>query len=204
MLERFRVLALVSFGLITILADSSLPGLAQDKSACQAYFQVVQRDARIAGGFIAGGNEAQKKWWEKQGKKNYPGLCWDGSVLSVDKPRYLLIWLAENHSELVPTTSSETSTQPVTGTVTDTYGQPAGSIEGTATTRTTSHGFAEKNWTTVSISIVKISPEGTLELPAIYFKTVGASFLESQSPIRWSSDGQKALEGALKFLSGKH
>lgn len=79
---------------VVILASvifTSLLGFAQEKPSCQAYFQVVQEDPRIAGGFAAGMNEPQKTWWDKKGQKKYPGLCWNGSVLSGDKPRFLLV-----------------------------------------------------------------------------------------------------------------
>ena len=75
---------------------------------------------------------------------------------------------------------------------------------GTFNGSVTTSGLAEKDWTTASISIVRVSPDGKIELPAIYFHTAGPSLLEGYSPIRWSSDSQKALDAALKFLSGKH
>jgi hypothetical protein len=48
---------------IAILASillTPLLGLAQQKTSCQAYFQVVQKDPRIAGGFAANMSEPQK------------------------------------------------------------------------------------------------------------------------------------------------
>ncbi len=189
-------LTLAPLGLMVLLAVGSPSGSAQDKLACQAYFQVVQMDARIAGGFVAGGNEAQKKWWEKKGQKRYSGLCWNGSVLSGDKPRYLLFWVSENHSQLeeVPTSQS------VSGTVTGTDGNTGtfgGEVDGTK--------LVQEHWTTASISVLRVSPEGKVELPAIYFHTAGPSVLERYAAAgwRWSSDSQKALEAALKFLSEK-
>jgi hypothetical protein len=76
-----------------------------------------------------------------------------------------------------------------------------GTIDGTTTTTTTTPGVTEKQWHTASISVVRVSPEGKIEFPAIYFHTAGASLVEGFSPVRWSSDSQKALEAALKFLA---
>ena len=192
---------------VRLWGQAKQPSAEAPRAACQAYFQVVQVDARIAGGFIAGGNEAQRKWWEKKGRRKYPGMCWDGSVLTAEKPRYVLIWVSESHSKLVDVPTSETSEQPVTGTVTDTDGQTVGTISGTTTTTTIRDQVLQRNWTTASISVLGVTPENKLEPSPVYFYTAGPGFLQSyvndRFGVNWSSESQKALEAALKFLVGK-
>lgn len=113
------------------LLVAALPGAAQTKPACQAYFQVVQMDHRIPGGVTVGMNADQKKWWEKKGQKEYPGLCWNGSIVSADKPRFLLIWSSEAPGGPVPIPRSSAAEQ---STGADAYGQSVSAIKETAAT----------------------------------------------------------------------
>ena len=113
------------------LLAAALPGAAQTKPPCQAYFQVVQMDHRIPGGIHAGMNADQKKWWQKKGQREYPELCWNGSIVSSDKPRFLLIWSSEAPGGPVPIPRSGAAEQ---STAADAYGQSISAIEEAAAT----------------------------------------------------------------------
>ncbi len=80
-----------SFVLVALAMLVSVPALAQDQASCKAFFQVLQANAGTPG-LRTGLDRAQKKWWESSGQKKFPGLCLNGSVMSGDKPRYLVIW----------------------------------------------------------------------------------------------------------------
>ena len=111
----------------SFLLFSGASGLAQTKPTCQAYFQVVQMDHRIPDGMKVGMNAEQKAWWEKKGQKQYPELCWNGSIDSAEKPRFLLIWSSEAPGGPVRVPKS---TEQSTGA--DVYGQSISAIKETA------------------------------------------------------------------------
>lgn len=158
---------------------ASVPDFAQTKSPCQAYFQVVQIDKRIPGGIVTGMNAEQKKWWQKKGQKKYPELCWNGSILSADKPRYLLLWSSEAPGGPVPIPRGRVAEQP---TGADTYGQTASAIKAAATGN-------DRPLLQRTILIVDVSSQG--EPPIELIKD------------RWffRSYSQRVLEQALKFLT---
>ena len=72
----------ISVLVVVVLATLvSFPALAQDQASCKAYFQVLQADAGMPG-LHTGLNSAQKKWWDSNGQKKYPGLCLSGAIRS--------------------------------------------------------------------------------------------------------------------------
>src|SRR5579863_6349999 len=97
----------------------SIPAIAQDQSSCRAYFQVLRADAGMPG-LRAGLDTAQKRWWDDKGQKKYPGLCLNGSQMSVEKPRFLVIW-----------SKSKTIGQ-ATLPANDLYGQSASALQATS------------------------------------------------------------------------
>jgi hypothetical protein len=169
-----KISAVLAFVLL-----ASIPGFAQTKPACQAYFQVVQMDRRIPGGLVTGMNAEQKEWWEKKGQKKYPELCWNGSILSADKPRYVLLWSSEAPGGPVHIPKGSAAEQP---TGADTYGQPAGAIKGAAATN--GRPLLQR---TVLIVNVSSPGEPALELTKDWW------FFRSHS--------QRVLEQALRFLT---
>jgi hypothetical protein len=131
----------------------SLPALAQDQASCKAYFQVLRADEGMPG-LRSGLDSAQKKWWQSNGQKKYPGLCLNGAVMSGDKPRYLVIWSKSR-------TIGQTSPAPA-----EVYGQTAMSLQSTApTTR-----IYQPRWDLASVTVINVLSDGSLLLPAVYFE----------------------------------
>jgi hypothetical protein len=166
------VVALVMLGL-------SIPASGQNKTSCRAFFQVVRADTQTPQSLRAGVDKAQQKWWENRGQKEYPGLCLDGSVTTVDKPRYLVIWSKPGSLKTSPVAPNEV------------YGQTAGAIRSTAATES----IYRPNWNTAAISIVSVSYQGNLVLPPIHMISGGRAG-------EWLPRGSPAvLKAALQYLA---
>jgi len=171
---------------------ASTPAVAEGQTSCKAYFQVVEQDE---GNFRVGMDGAQKKWWENKGQRKYPGLCWDGSVSSNDKPRYLVIWSRSGSSNMYAKLSksdgTKTAQQPAPGTISSVYGQRPEAIENTAPTAWLYKG----RWEMAQVSLVTISFDGKMEFPPVWVPV-------HDHPLWWSrADSPKVLEGALKYFS---
>jgi hypothetical protein len=164
--------------LLTFVLIASVTVFAQTKPACQAYFQVVQMDRRIPSGIVTGMNPEQKKWWEKKGQKKYPELCWNGSILAADKPRYLLIWSSETPGGPVRIPKDSAAEQ-TTGA--DAYGTTVSAMKEAASTD--SHPLLKR-----TILVVDVSSPG--EPPIELIKDWW--FFRSYS--------QRVLDEALRFL----
>src|SRR5579863_10424156 len=85
---------LIGFVVLVILGiiELPIPSVAQDKTPCQAFFQVVRVDTKTPEHFRAGMDRAQKRRWDDEGQKENQELCLNGSVTAEDKPRYLVLW----------------------------------------------------------------------------------------------------------------
>ena len=182
----------VMFALLALAMLACTPAVAEGLTSCKAYFQVVQQDG---GNLRAGMDGAQKKWWENTGHKKYPGLCWDGSVSSNDKPRYLVIWSKSGSSDTgaKPSKSNGTKTtrEPASGTISNVYGQRPETIEKTAPTAWLYQG----RWNMAQVSLVTISFDGKMELPPVWVPV-------HDHPFWWPrADSPKVLEGAMKYLA---
>ena len=159
------------------LAMLAVPVLAVDQSSCKAFFQVLQAEAGTPG-LRPGLDEAQKRWWESNGQKKYPGLCLDGSVTSGDKPRFLVIW------------SKSTSIGQASPPPDQVYGQTASALRATSpTTR-----IYQSRWNMASVTIVNVLYDGSLMLPPVYFQT---------DQHRWFfwPDSRRVLKATAKYLS---
>jgi hypothetical protein len=160
-----------------LTAFASIPTLAQDQVSCKAFFQLLRADAGTPG-LRAGLDSAQKRWWENKGRKKYPGLCLDGSVMSADKPRYLVIW---SKSKSIGQASLPPN---------EVYGQTVGVLQATAPTAR----IYQPRWDLASVTIVNVLYDGNLMLPPIYFEADQHSWvLLPNSP--------KVLDSALRYLS---
>jgi len=164
----------------------SFPALAQDQASCKAYFQVLQADAGTPG-LRTGLDLAQKKWWDSNGKKKYPGLCLSGAITSGDKPRYLVIWSKS-------TSIGQTSPAP-----TEVFGQTVAALQATAPmTR-----IYQRRWHLASVTIVNVLTDGSLLLPPVYFEAddrfIGA--FSGAGPFNaWHPGSTKVLKAALDYL----
>jgi hypothetical protein len=164
----------------------SFPALAQDQASCKAYFQVLQADAGMPG-LRTGLDSAQKKWWDSNGQKKYPGLCLNGAVMSADKPRYLVIW---SKSKTIGQTS------PPPGEV---YGQTASALQATAPTIR----IYQPRWDLASVTVINVLNDGSLLLPPVYFEAddrlmgafTGAGPINSVHP-----GSRKVLKAALDYV----
>src|ERR1700733_9020167 len=132
---------------------TSIPAFAQDQSSCKAYFQVLRADAGMPG-LRTGLDPAQKSWWENKGKKKYPGLCLNGSEMSADRPRFLVIW------------SKSKTIGPASLPPNEVYGQAASALQATAPTM---HIY-QPRWDKASVTVVNVLYDGSLMLPPVYFE----------------------------------
>jgi hypothetical protein len=165
------------FVVIALATLGAMPVLAQDQAPCKAFFQVLRADSGTPG-LRTGLDPAQKKWWENKGQKKYPGLCLNGSVMSGDKPRYLVIW---SKSESIGSGSLPPN---------EVYGQTASALQTTAPTSR----IYQPRWNLASVTIVNVLSDGSLLLPPVYYEADQHSWvLLPNSP--------KVLDAALKYLS---
>lgn len=168
-MKLFLVVALTTLGAMSVFA--------QDQAPCKAFFQVLRADSGTPG-LRTGLDPAQKKWWENKGQKKYPGLCLNGSVMSGDKPRYLVIWSKSN-------SIGQASLPP-----NEVYGQMASALQATAPTSR----IYQPRWDLASVTIVNVLSDGSLLLPPVYYEADQHSWvLLPNSP--------KVLDAALKYLS---
>ena len=154
------------FGLLFLLAMlASTPAVAEGQTSCKAYFQVVEQEG---GNLRAGMDGAQKRWWENTGHKKYLGLCWDGSVSSNDKPRYLVIWSKSGSSDtdakLSKSDGTKTTQQPASGTISNVFGQRPDGVEKTDPTAWLYKGRRNMG----QVSVVTISYDGKMEIPPVW------------------------------------
>jgi hypothetical protein len=176
-MKRVKSEASVRLPILVVLAMLvSIPALAQDQSSCKAYFQVLQADSK-APGLRSGMDSGQKKWWDKEGQKDYAGLCLNGAMMSPDKPRYLVIW------------SRSKSIAPTAPAPTDVYGQTTAALQATAPNTP----IYTRRWSLASVTVVNVYYDGSLLLPPVYFETEDLGF-----PFR--PDSIKVLKSAVKYL----
>ena len=161
--------------LLSLMVLASQPAFAQ--AQCKAFFQLLKSDGDSPG-LRVGLNPVQKKWWEGKGRKKYPGLCLDGSVMSADKPRFLVIWSKSKPIGQASLLSSEV------------YGQPAAALQATAPAAP----IYQPRWDQASVTVVNVLYDGSLMLPPIYFEADQHSWV-------LFPDSPKVLEGAMKYLS---
>jgi hypothetical protein len=162
------VVALAIFG--------SIPALAQGQASCKAFFQVLRAD-QATPGLRTGLDRAQKKWWENKGQKKYPGLCLNGSVMSADKPRFLVIWSKSN-------TVGQTSLPP-----NEVFGQTASALQATAPRAR----IYLPRWDLASVTIVNVLSDGSLLRPPVYYEADQHSWI-------LFPDSPQVLDSAMKYL----
>ena len=165
----------------------SIPAIAQDQASCKAYFQVLRAESGTPG-LRVGLNSEQKRWWDNQGQKKYPGLCLNGSITSNDKPRYLVIW---SHSKTI----GQSSVLPA-----ELYGQNVSALQATAPAAR----IYQPRWDLASVTIINVLYDNSLLLPPVYFEAddrlIGA--FTGAGPVTALHPGsRKALEAAVKFLA---
>lgn len=155
---------------------ASIPAFGQDTS-CKAFFQVVHARAGSPG-LVTGMDASEKKWWESEGEKKYPGLCLNGSVSSGDKPRYLLIW------------SKSKSIGQASVAPNEVFGQTTTALEATAPRE----WIYQPRWNVASVTIAYVLYDGRLDIPPVHFAAGDRS--------AWVfPNDRKALEAAVKFLA---
>ena len=166
---------------------ASLPALAQDQGSCKAYFQVLRADAGTPG-LRVGLDSGQKRWWDNQGQKKYPGLCLNGSITSSDKPRYIVIW---SHSKTI----GQTSVPPA-----EVYGQTSIALQATAPAAR----IYQPRWDLASVTVINLLSDNSLLLPPVYFEAddrlIGA-FTGAGPVTAMHLGSRKVLEAAVKYLA---
>lgn len=161
-------------GLALLIA---FPAVAQDQATCKAFFQVVQAESKSPG-LRVGMASGDKRWWESEGQKMYPGLCLDGSVMSGDKPRYLLIWSKAKSIGQGDVPANEV------------FGQTASVLQATAP----QEWIYKPRWNVMSITVAYVLYDGRLDVPPVHFASNDrAAFV--------FPDNRKGLKDAVKFLS---
>ena len=169
-----------TFVLVALSMLGSIPAVAQDRASCMAFFQVLRADAKTPG-LRVGMDSGQKRWWESKGQKKYPGLCLDGSVMSADKPRFLVIW---SKSKSVGQSSVPSN---------EVYGQTSGALQATPPTAPNTRIY-QPRWDKASVTVVNVSYDGSLMLPPVYFEA-------DQHIWILFPNSRKVLEAAVKYLS---
>jgi len=155
----------------------SIPTFGQDQASCKAFFQVVHAQEGSPG-LSPGMSSGEKKWWESEGQKKYPGLCLNGSVTSADKPRYLLIWSKSK-------SFGQASVPP--GEI---YGQTASALQAMAP----KEWIYQPRWNVTGITIAYVLYDGRVDIPPVHFAAGDHS--------TWFfPNHRKALEDAVKFLA---
>jgi len=170
--------AAMKFAVALALAiTGSIPAFGQDQTSCKAFFQVVRANSGSPG-LRTGMDPGEKKWWESEGQKKYPGLCLNGSVIAGDKPRYLLIW------------SKSKSIGPASVASNEVYGQTTTGLQATAPEA----WIYQPRWNVTSITIAYVMYDGRLDIPPVHFAAGDRS--------GWIfPNHRKALEAAVKYLA---
>lgn len=171
------------FVIVALAMLAAIPAFAQGQTPCKAFFQVLRADAG-APGLRAGLDPGQKKWWDGDGQKKYPGLCLNGSVMSGDKPRYLVIWSNSNSIGEASLASNEV------------FGTTASALRSTAP----SDKIYQPRWDKASVTVVNVLSDGTLLLPPVYFQTDDGGPLDFPYGFRLH-DSRLVLDAALNYLS---
>jgi hypothetical protein len=171
-----KLTAVVSLGMI-VMAGLSLSAAAQDKSSCQAFFQVVRVDTKTPEHFRAGMDEAQTKWWDNEGHKEYQELCLNGSVTAEDKPRYLVLWSKPDSIREAAVTPGEV------------FGQTTSAIQNMATKDL----IYRPRWDRAAVAIVSISYEGNRVLTPVFTTT-------NDRVLLFVPDSPSVLRFALQYL----
>jgi len=126
--------------IIALAMLAPLAAFAQDGLSCKAYFQVLWTEPGTPGLHI-GMDSGQKRWWEDTGRKKYPGLCFNGSVTSGDKPRVLVIWskarsfgvfTVNSFGEISPAGSLAGGSGQSSLATNEVYGQKSNALQGVA------------------------------------------------------------------------
>jgi hypothetical protein len=167
-----RVFVLVAAALL-----GSFPALAQDQSSCKAFFQVLRAGAGMPG-LHTGLDASQKRWWDDKGQKKYPGLCLSGSVMSADKPRFLVIWSKSKTIGQATLPSNEV------------YGESASALQATSPAAR----IYQPRWDQAQVTVVNVLNDGSLMQPPVYFET-------EQHVWVFVPSSRKVLESAVKYLS---
>jgi hypothetical protein len=154
----------------------AIPASGQDQTSCKAFFQVLRADADTPGLRI-GLDGPQKKWWENNGQKKYPGLCLNGSITSPDKPRFLVIW---SKSKSIGNASLPAN---------EIFGQTASALQATAPPAR----IYQPRWDLASVTVVNVQYDGSLMLPPVYFEADQHAWVVLP-------DSRKVLEAAVKYL----
>ena len=166
------VVAVVVLGL-------SIPAFGQDKTSCKAFFQVVRADTQTPQNLSTGMDGAQKKWWENEGQKKYPGLCLNGSVSTGDKPRYLVI-LSKSGS------IDQSAVDPA-----EVFGQTTADIQNAAP----KEWIYKPRWNFASISVLYVWYDGKIDPPPVHMQAGDRS-------VGWFwPNSTKVIKVAMKYLS---
>jgi hypothetical protein len=157
----------------------SIPALGQDQTSCKAFFQVVRADTLTPEDLRVGMDGAQKRWWDSEGQKKYPGLCLNGSVSTGDKPRYLVVLSksgAIDHSAVTPS---------------EIFGQSPADIRGAAS----KEWIYKPRWNFASISILYVLYDGKIDPPPVHMQAGDRSW-------GWFwPNSTKVVRVAMKYLS---
>lgn len=169
----------------------SIPAFAQDGVDCRAYFQVLSTRPGTTV-LHAGMDSGQKNWWQNKGRRQYPGLCLDGSVTSGEKPRFLVIWSKPRSFGVFNLTSpSAQAANQAPLKPEEVYGQKTTALLATAPLA----WIYQPRWNVTSVTIVPVLYDGSLELPPVYLAP-GDLALQ----VMWL-DGAKVLKAAVDYLA---
>lgn len=157
----------------------SMPAFGQDTAACKAFFQVVVADTQAPQNIRVGMDGADKRWWDSEGQKKYPGLCLNGSVSAGDKPRYVVILSKRGSIHSSAVNPSEV------------FGQSAADIQNAAP----KEWIYKPRWNFASISVLYVWYDGKIDPPPVHMQAGDRS-----GGWFWPSS-TKVIKIAMQYLS---
>lgn len=173
---------------LTLLLTPTLAALAQDKEppACRVRVHVVKHKwddpAQLQPNSLS---HNQFDWWEKSGKKKFPGVCFVNADQEAD---YLLSWSEKAVTHRITLTVPTTSTH--SGTVQTNDGRSA-TYSGSSTTMEKREQEVLHWW--VQLRVNKLSDGKPALMPVLTDERVGRR--------HWSKPDKDAFERAIKKLA---
>lgn len=165
---------------------------SSDTTACKVYFSVVLLDDRVPGGIAWGMDERQRRWYQTEGRKKYPVVCY---VLDPQDARvsYVVAWSTEH--EVTRPTGIFVDVSPGGG-----GGFVGGMMEGYAKTL----NQIPQRRDTAYVSVWRVRTDGSGRRAVDESAAVYSSERHVGSGLLWRATihpTRRALEDAVKFLA---
>jgi hypothetical protein len=163
----------------------------------QRTFAVVRKDE--AGDLLNGFRPKTLEWFEKKMVKKYPGVCYSEDAANATVVLFFSAIPAVYHGVRTISTT-DTSSSPVNGSITDNNGQQVGTIDGTVatTTTTTSHVPYELDYERLHLAIEYKFSDGWKPVESFDGKTLHPTLYGFCT--RNCHPNNSMIEDAIKYL----